>query len=112
LDVATRLMVADVIGREATFTEYHRLAGPDRAAAVAKLGVDVLVCGAVSRELEERLVANGIEVIAEVRGDAREVIRAKLDGALSQPCFMLPGCHTRRRRGGSRHPQRPVAGSS
>jgi predicted Fe-Mo cluster-binding NifX family protein len=112
LDVATRLMVVDVIGREATFTETHRLAGPDRAGVVAELGVDVLVCGAVSRELEERLVANGVEVIAEVRGEVHEVIRAKLDGALSQPCFMLPGCHTRRRRGGSRHPEASAAGSS
>jgi predicted Fe-Mo cluster-binding NifX family protein len=110
--VATRLMVVDVIGREATFTETHRLAGADRAVAVAELGVDVLICGAVSRELEERMVASGIEVVAEIRGDASEVIRAKLDGALSQPCFVMPGSHARRRRGRRRYRQVEAARAS
>ena len=102
LDVATSLLVVDVIGREAAFTKTHRLAGPDRAAAVAELGIHVLLCGAVSRELEERLVAHGIEIVSGIRGEVNEVIRAKLDGCLTQPCFMMPGCHPRRRAGRSR----------
>jgi len=112
LDVATRLMVVDVIGGEATFTEVHSIGSADRAIAVAEPGVDVLVCGAISRDLEERLLASGVEVIAEIRGDVNEVIRAALEGSLIQPCFLLPGSHSRRRRGRSPNLRSEAAGAS
>jgi predicted Fe-Mo cluster-binding NifX family protein len=106
LDVATRLMGVDVIGGEAAFTEIHPLARADRACAVTELGVNVLICGAITRDLEQRLVASGVEVIAEIRGDAREVVRAAIEGKLLQPCFLLPGSHSRRRSGRVRVRQR------
>ena len=65
-------------------------------------GLQTLVCGALSRSLEDRLVASGIELISEIRGEVPEVVRAALDGSLMQPCFLLPGAHSRRRRGRAR----------
>lgn len=112
LDAATRLLVVEVIGGEPTFTEVYPLDGPDRANAVAELGVETLVCGAVSRELEDRLVASGVEVIAGIRGDANEVIRAQLEGGPNQVCFRLPGCRARRRRARSRELAMDRAGHS
>lgn len=94
-------MVVDVIGGEPTFSEVHPLAGPGRVRAIAELGVEVLICGAVSRDLEDELVASGIEVIAGIRGEVRAVVRAALRGSLMQPRFLLPGAQSRRRQGRS-----------
>lgn len=96
-DVAMRLLLVDVIGGEASFTHELHAQRADRVAMVAELGVDVVVCGAISRDLEERLLANGVGVVAEVRGDVSEVLRAYLEGSLSQARFSMPGTHGRRR---------------
>ena len=104
-DVAQWLMVIDVIGGEATFTEVFPIAGPNRRRVVSELGVDVLICGAISRDLEDGLVASGVEVVVEIRGAAEDVVRAYTKGSLVQPSFLMPGCRGRRRRarsGGSR----------
>lgn len=96
-DVARWLMVVDVIGGEATFTKVFPMNGPNRQRAISELGVDVLICGAISRDLEESLVASGVEVVAEIRGGTDDVLRAYTNGSLIQPRFMMPGCHGRRR---------------
>lgn len=98
LDVARRLVVVDVIGGEAAFTKLYPLGGPNRERIVSELGIDVLICGAVSRELEEKLVASGVEVVAEIRGKFEEVVRAHAEGRLIQPRFLMPGHHARWRR--------------
>jgi predicted Fe-Mo cluster-binding NifX family protein len=96
-DVARCLMIVEVIGGEATFTEQHDLECRDRVSLLSEIGVDVLLCGAVSQELEERVLAAGVELVMEIRGEADAVIRAYLDGGLAQPWFSMPGCHSRRR---------------
>ncbi len=101
-DVARRVMVVEVLGGEATFTEQHDIEGRDRVSLLSEVGVDVLLCGAVSQELEERVLAAGVEVVMEIRGEADAVIRAYLDGGLAQPWFSMPGCHSRRRRARAR----------
>ncbi len=101
-DVATQLLVVEVIAGEAAFTEEHRIWGADRAGAVAELGIDLLICGAISRQLEDSLLASGVGVIAEVRGPVNDVIRAYLAGSIIQPSFLMPGCHGRWRRGRAR----------
>ncbi len=98
-DVAGRLLVIDVVGREAAFQEEYPLIGSDPVHALSELRVDVLLCGALSRDLEERLLASGVEVVAEVRGQVQDVVRAYLGGNLMQPRFSMPGCHSRRRHG-------------
>ena len=105
-DVARWLMVVDVIGGEATFTKVFPLGGPDRQRMISELGVDVLICGAISRALEDGLVASGVEVVAEIRGDTDDVLRAYTNGSLIQPRFMMPGCHGRRRQA-RKHRGRP-----
>jgi predicted Fe-Mo cluster-binding NifX family protein len=97
-DVATRILVVEVIGGEAAFTEELPVQKADRAAVVAELGVAAVLCGAISRDQEERLLANGVEVAAEIRGPVGEVIRGYLEGGLGQLSFAMPGSHSRRRR--------------
>jgi len=96
-DVASQFLLVEVIGGEASFTEQLAIQRADRVGTIADFGADVVVCGAISRDLEERLLASGIEVVAEIRGFVVDVIRAYLKGALSQPRFTMPGGHGRRR---------------
>jgi predicted Fe-Mo cluster-binding NifX family protein len=66
-----------------------------KALRLAELGVSTLVCGAISRDLYEMVIANGIRVIPFVAGDLREVIKAWLTGGLNRNVFSMPGCHGR-----------------
>jgi predicted Fe-Mo cluster-binding NifX family protein len=63
-----------------------------RALRLAELGVDTLVCGAISRPLHEMVVSSGIRVFPFVAGDLQEIIRAWRAGALRGDAFAMPGC--------------------
>ncbi len=64
--------------------------------------VDVLVCGAISRTLQNGLEASGIKVIPFVSGEVSEVMAAFSKGSIGDYAFTMPGCCRRRRgwRGG------------
>jgi predicted Fe-Mo cluster-binding NifX family protein len=109
-DVARVVVLVDVLGEEPVSTEEHSLQSFDRVTSLVELGVDVLLCGAISLELEERLLASGIDVVAEVRGPGDTVARAYLDGSIVQPEFSMPGCYSRRRRARSRAARPPEPG--
>ena len=64
---------------------------PARAAKLKSLGVDVLVCGAISRALANMVAVSGIQVLPYVTGRVDDVLRAYLAGQLVQPQFALPG---------------------
>lgn len=71
---------------------------PDsRTARLGELGVDVLICGAISRPLESMLAAAGIKVIARVCGGVDDVLDAYRSGRLGDRAFAMPGCCGRRR---------------
>ncbi len=82
--------------------------GEGKGLRLAELGVDTLVCGAISRSTQAMVAAYGIRMIPFVAGDLREVIRAWLSGALEKEMFSMPGCcardqrQTRRTRAGKR----------
>jgi len=69
-----------------------------KAARLAELGIETLVCGAVSRPLAEMIAARGIRLIPFVAGGTDEVITAFLAGALPSPDLSMPGCCGRRMR--------------
>lgn len=76
---------------------------PARVNRLKDLGVDVLLCGAVSRPLERLLATAGIEVIAWLCGSVEEILRAYLDGGLPDARFTLPGFGPRDGRTGGRN---------
>ena len=82
MDVARRLLVVEIHGRQLASRMEHLLLPVDRAMAVAGLGVRVLICGAISQRMEQRLKGLGIKVIADVCGPAEDVLRAYLRGNL------------------------------
>ncbi len=70
----------------------------DRVRQLTSMGVDVLVCGAISWPLEILLKARGVRVIPLVCGEVAEVVRAFRDGKLHEERFVMPGCCGKRRR--------------
>ena len=70
-------------------------AAAQRARRLADLGVGTLVCGAISRPVQDAVAAFGIRVVPFVAGDLRDVVRAWLAGGLDRSAFRMPGCGAR-----------------
>jgi predicted Fe-Mo cluster-binding NifX family protein len=100
-DTAANVVVfADGDGSAAPGTEYG-LAGADffsRAHRMQELNIDVLICGAISKPLEDEIRRRGIEVIPHICGCVEDVFQAFQTGQLNQQQFMMPGCCGKRRR--------------
>jgi len=93
-DFSSRLLVFDVMGDEVkkrSFIPFETGIMPERVNQLEALGVEVLLCGAISQPLERMIRASGVKVIPCLRGSIEEVIGAYLDGGLSDARFILPG---------------------
>jgi predicted Fe-Mo cluster-binding NifX family protein len=73
-----------------------------RVLRLAELGIDTLVCGAISRAVLAMVAANGIRVIPFVAGDIDKVMQAWLSDQLESDLYVMPGCRRRglRQQGG------------
>jgi predicted Fe-Mo cluster-binding NifX family protein len=106
-DAADQLLVVEKDGDGALKLSTVRLNSTDKAARALQMkesGIDVLICGAISRPQEVAISAAGIKVHAFVRGPVQEIIAAYGSGQLHTAAFTLPGCQGRgftagRRRG-------------
>jgi predicted Fe-Mo cluster-binding NifX family protein len=98
-DTARRLLLLDLAdGAEQSrrLVEVAQASCPtERAKCLAGLGVNVLVCGAISRPLAGSVSAAGIVLFPWVAGPVDEVLRAYLAGRLSEPRWRMPGCGDR-----------------
>lgn len=75
-----------------------------KALRLLDMGVNGLVCGAISRLMHDLIAAYGIQVIPFVAGDLPDVVQAWLNGTMETDFFTMPGCcRWRRQRGG--HPE-------
>jgi predicted Fe-Mo cluster-binding NifX family protein len=63
-----------------------------RAARLAALHIEALVCGAISRPQEALVQSYGIALVPFVTGELREVVDAWQAGALESGAFTMPGC--------------------
>ena len=63
-----------------------------KARTLASLGIDTLICGAVSRPLQDMVESHGIRIFPFVAGDLDEIVRAWLDGRLETEAYTMPGC--------------------
>jgi predicted Fe-Mo cluster-binding NifX family protein len=59
---------------------------------LTELGVQTLVCGAISEPLQHELSRMGVKVIAFVAGEIEEVVESFLAGALPSRALCMPGC--------------------
>jgi predicted Fe-Mo cluster-binding NifX family protein len=105
-DVTRRLHVVDTAGGRVVQESEESLdeqAPAGRAARLAALGIDALVCGAISRPQEVLILAHGLTVVPFVSGELREVVAAWRARRLGSEMFAMPGCgrgQGRRFRGG------------
>lgn len=60
-------------------------------------GVQTLICGALSADLEHFAASLGFSIIPGVAGEIGKVLKAYRENRLSQPEFWLPGCQGNRR---------------
>ena len=72
------------------------------------MGVQAVICGAISREYEEAVLQAGMELDAFVAGDVDDVLAAWQSGTMRQQGYSMPGCpcplHRRmHRRSGGHH---------
>ncbi|MCC6697080.1 MAG: NifB/NifX family molybdenum-iron cluster-binding protein [Candidatus Hydrogenedentes bacterium] len=100
LDVAGNVMIAEVNdGRVANRNEFRldQADAQNLAHVLHQLGVKVVICGAVSRQLELTLLSEGFELSAHICGPVEEVLAAYLEGRLEGNEYRMPGCCGRRR---------------
>jgi predicted Fe-Mo cluster-binding NifX family protein len=93
-DSASRLVVVEV-GEEGEYSRFetdiseHFL--PSKTMRLTGLGVDTLICGAISRPLAYMVTTAGINLIAWISGQVEDVLKAFLRGNLLDTQFLMPG---------------------
>ena len=90
-DVARSLLLVED-GRRVASAQLKALFPPERAGELAALGVELLICGAISRFQEMALRGRGVEVMPWLAGDVEEVLDAYRAGRLNDARFVMPGC--------------------
>lgn len=101
-DFASKLLLVDVengveIHRDETILTEQ--SGLERASELRQLGVNVLICGAISRPLAYMIASSGIQVLPFVTGPTEQILTAYKMGNLNLPQFELHGYWKGARRG-------------
>ena len=99
-DVTDNLHVVEIQGNVELRREHRALLSRNpflRAREVKGLGVDLLICGALSHVLETALMREGVQVAGFICGDVDAVVEAFVAGGPPQGGFLMPGCCGRRR---------------
>jgi predicted Fe-Mo cluster-binding NifX family protein len=101
LDVASTVLLVTLEGDRETMRQEVSIEGTGamhRTQHILRLGVNTVICGAVSRPLELALGAVGVEVIAHVCGKTDDVLKAFIEERLDDEEYLMPGCCRLRRR--------------
>ncbi|RLC47439.1 MAG: hypothetical protein DRH70_03330 [Candidatus Coatesbacteria bacterium] len=90
LDGCSRFLVVEIEDGQEVWREGAEISEtylPFRARAIVDLGIDVLICGAVSRPLAAMLSGSGISVIGWMNGNVDDVSQDFLSGKLDARMF-------------------------
>lgn len=101
-DFAGKLLLITIDGQKETSRTENLLPDepmPQKVVRLRNLGVDVLICGAISRPLVFMITGSGIEVLPYISGSINEVLNAYLAGRLTEQRFTMPGCRPGARKG-------------
>jgi hypothetical protein len=93
LDTCTQLFMLDSVGQTEPVGPGIPMKGSifERVREVQRLGISVIICGAVSDSFYNLLREAGIDSICGITGDIDEVIEAYRNGTLAHPQFRMPG---------------------
>lgn len=100
-DVSRQFLIVDIKNNHETSRWEEMVSETEllsRTGHVVGLGVQVLICGAISRPLEQMLVSAGVQVIPHICGLVEEVLQAFMARRLNENMFLMPGCCGRRHR--------------
>jgi len=64
----------------------------DKVRFLVDQGVEQLICGAISRDLELLIRDQGIDVYSFIAGNVDVVLNAWRTGQLNRPIYAMPGC--------------------
>jgi len=91
LDVARALRIVDITEGAVRRQTNHPLEGEVCASILFKLGVDLVICAAISTPLETTLKVSGIVVIPDTCGTVAEIVTAFASGDEELTRFRSPG---------------------
>ncbi len=99
-DVANNICIVEIESESIVSQKFEDLDAEElsqKLQRLAELGIDNLVCGAISRPVHAAIVASGIRVVSFVAGDLQTVIQAWMSEDLQRNAFAMPGyCRQRR----------------
>jgi predicted Fe-Mo cluster-binding NifX family protein len=96
-DVAGAIRLIDIADGVVVNSSTREFENKNRAATLVMLGVDLLICAAISIPLESTLWVSGVEVIPDICGSLEEISQALASGDRDLTRFRSPG-NTRRHR--------------
>jgi predicted Fe-Mo cluster-binding NifX family protein len=94
-DVCRELLILTVengVVEQRTSESIDGASPPLKIERLVDLGVDTLICGAITEALHQELVSREVEVLGFVAGEIEEVTQAYLTGGLPGPSLAMPGC--------------------
>lgn len=94
LDSASRILICQLEGQKETrrfetFLEEREVSR--KCSRIHGLGIDTLICGAISRPCLTMLTGLGVRVIPWISGYSEDVLRAYREGALFNAKYLMPG---------------------
>ena len=98
-DTAGQLLVLDIENGGESHRAEHGIMGlsmQKRVDRLVELDIDVLLCGAISRQLADMVAASGIRPVPWLTGNAEGVLQWYLTGKPIEPRFLMPGCDRQR----------------
>jgi predicted Fe-Mo cluster-binding NifX family protein len=97
-DVSRELVILTIENGAVTERRSENIQAPSAALKIERLtelGVETLICGAISEPLHRELTARGVKVVGFVAGEVDEVVQAFLSGG---QLLAMPGCCGKRNR--------------
>lgn len=94
-DVAEHFCIFNVRDSAIEDVSNQSIENDSRVVTLWRCGVDVVICGGISHQLEAGLWVAGIEVIPEICGPVERVIDAYVRGVLAEGTYFSP-CHSNR----------------
>ncbi|MBI5116570.1 NifB/NifX family molybdenum-iron cluster-binding protein [Candidatus Poribacteria bacterium] len=104
-DTAGRLLVVEVENGAARSSAQESLVEcsfSGRISRLTELGVDVLLCGAISTPMAQAIEASGVRIVPWISGEVSEVLREFVVRKSMGKRFVMPGRQRCRRRAGNR----------
>lgn len=94
-DVTENVLILEIENGRIVRETRRALAGEqpeEKIRALIQTGAEILVCGAISRYMHDRLAAAGIRVVPFIAGKLTEIIPAWIRGDFDRTLFAMPGC--------------------